>query len=135
MINYAVFEAKVMKQMKHPNLLGIDFVMLTPHDISLVVPFSDGGDLREFHRKVYKYDDGFDEEMVLFYAIQLISAVGYLQDRRIIHRDIKMANTLISKDGYLKLCDFGLAKKMEAGEKTNKFCGTTKTMAPEVIME
>lgn len=63
-----------MKQMKHPNLLGIDFVIEKPHEYFLVLPFSTGGDLN----KLYKYqirekpDFILPERMILFWAIQLI---------------------------------------------------------------
>ena len=98
-----------------------------------VMPFSDAGDLGTFKEKVYKEKIGFTEEMVLFFAVQIISAIGKLHDNLIIHRDIKLDNILIDRDGYLKVCDFGLAEKIEKGEKIDGYCGTPTYMAPEIL--
>lgn len=55
----------------------------------------------------------FKTEMVRQYATQILSALVYLNDNRIVHRDLKPQNILI-KDGVVKICDFGFARKMSA---------------------
>jgi len=68
----------------------------------------------------------------------MILALGHLHEKEILYRDIKPENILISAEpdesGYLRLVDFGLAKNLKMGEKTNTFCGTPDYIAPEVIM-
>ena len=68
----------------------------------------------------------------------MILALGHLHEQDILYRDIKPENILISAEpdesGYLRLVDFGLAKNLKQGEKTNTFCGTPDYIAPEVIM-
>ena len=61
-------------------------------------------------------------------------ALGYLHDRNIAHRDIKTENILIEEDGYLKLIDYGLAKKLGGDQLTKSFCGTPEYLAPETIL-
>jgi serine/threonine protein kinase len=51
----------------------------------------------------------------------------------VIHRDIKGANILTTKDGIVKLADFGVATKLNENEQNNSFAGTSYWMAPEVI--
>jgi serine/threonine protein kinase len=67
-----------------------------------------------------------------FYTACLVEAVGYIHSLGLVHRDIKLDNLLVdSRTGYLKLTDFGMAKLVPKGFKTNTFCGSQQYMAPE----
>ncbi len=55
----------------------------------------------------------FPEETVIWYLYQIISAVDYLRDQRILHCDIKSFNIFSTKAGLLKIGDFGLAKRID----------------------
>lgn len=57
-----------------------------------------------------------------FYAAQVVIIFQYLHQKDIIYRDLKPENILIAKDGYIKLTDFGFAKKIE--NRTYTLCGT-----------
>nr|XP_035162219.2 PAS domain-containing serine/threonine-protein kinase isoform X4 [Callithrix jacchus] len=65
---------------------------------------------------------------------ELVSAVGYLRLKDIIHRDIKDENIVISEDFTIKLIDFGSAAYLERGKLFYTFCGTIEYCAPEVLM-
>lgn len=66
-------------------------------------------DLNKFFEdfKAGSMNRNLDEKQIKFFAVQLIEAIGYLHSNDIIHRDVKMANILIDRLGYIKLCDFG----------------------------
>ena len=53
-----------------------------------------------------------------------------MHSKGIMHRDLKLQNVLLDKNGYIKICDFGLSYKLEPGEKHDQQCGTPTTMAP-----
>ncbi|XP_073992117.1 cGMP-dependent protein kinase for isoform X4 [Rhodnius prolixus] len=76
----------------------------------------------------------FDDSTTRFYTACVIEAFDYLHSRNIIYRDLKPENLLLDVSGYVKLVDFGFAKKLQHGRKTWTFCGTPEYVAPEVIL-
>ncbi|CAO2607323.1 Sperm motility kinase Z [Lemmus lemmus] len=64
---------------------------------------------------------------------QLASAVHFLHERRIAHRDIKLENILLGEGGKVKLCDFGLATQLREGQMLEELWGTLPYLAPEIL--
>uniref|UniRef100_A0A672RPP9 Ribosomal protein S6 kinase related b n=2 Tax=Sinocyclocheilus grahami TaxID=75366 RepID=A0A672RPP9_SINGR len=75
----------------------------------------------------------FGEDVVKVFAAELGSALGFLHDCAIIHRDVKMENVLLTDQGHLRLADFGLSRRLERGGRAFTICGTIQYMAPEVL--
>jgi serine/threonine protein kinase len=73
-----------------------------------VMPFVRGGELY----KVFQSMKRFKESSVIFYAAQMAIAIGYLHQKGIVHRDLKLENILLDQDGYIKIIDYGLAKML-----------------------
>uniref|UniRef100_A0ABD2XEI8 cGMP-dependent protein kinase n=1 Tax=Trichogramma kaykai TaxID=54128 RepID=A0ABD2XEI8_9HYME len=76
----------------------------------------------------------FDDATTRFYTACVVDAFEYLHSRNIIYRDLKPENLLLDSQGYVKLVDFGFAKRLENGRKTWTFCGTPEYVAPEIIL-
>jgi len=77
----------------------------------------------------------FDEDTTRFYTGCVIEAFSYLHSRHIIYRDLKPENMLLDELGYIKLTDFGFAKRLyPPGNKTWTFCGTPDYVSPEIIL-
>lgn len=118
-----------MLECDHPFLLGLDCLFQSELQFYLVMPFIRGGELFKIQREMKR----FSEEMVKFYAVQVILAVGYLHSKGIIHGDLKPENILVDHEGYLKLVDYGLTKVLKVEQEPQAFCGTAEYLAPEVI--
>lgn len=64
--------------------------------------------------ELIKERDLTDRELIKVYH-SLLSAISYLKENRIVHKDIKPDNILVSKEGEVLLCDFGLSSILKDG--------------------
>ncbi|CAI4227860.1 unnamed protein product [Auanema sp. JU1783] len=76
----------------------------------------------------------FDDYTARFYVACVLEGLEYLHRKHIVYRDLKPENCLLTDTGYLKLVDFGFAKKLASGRKTWTFCGTPEYVSPEIIL-
>ena len=60
-------------------------------------------------------------------------ALGFLHCCNIVHRDMKLENIMVCRDGYIKLIDFGMAAVLRPGEFCGDWVGTREYMAPEIM--
>ena len=97
--------------------------------IYFVLDYIPGGELFTLMRKEIKFSAG----NARFYVAQIIDALDTLHRNKIIYRDLKPENLLLDSDGYLKIVDFGVAKRIE--NKTNTLAGTPTYMAPEIVKQ
>jgi len=100
-----------------------------PVNVYLIMDFVNGGEMFYHLRKAKK----FSESQARFYAAQIVLTFEYLHHLGLIYRDLKPENLLLDCHGYLKVTDFGFAKRIQSG-RTWTLCGTPEYLAPEVIM-
>ena len=128
-IENTLLEKEILQTIDYPLLCGLVFCFQTEERIYFILPFLSGGELFQHLRKFRT----FDEEKVRFYGAQIAMALEYLHNKGIIYRDLKPENILMDENGYLRLTDFGMAKKLGDNEKAMSFCGTPEYLAPEII--
>ncbi|KAL7547679.1 hypothetical protein ACHAWF_010958 [Thalassiosira exigua] len=89
--------------------------------------------------------DILPHEECVFFCANIVSGLAFLHSRGFVHRDIKPENCLIGEDGYVKICDFGMAKRLpstvqlpsggtEVVTLAFTMCGTPEFMAPEFVL-
>ncbi|KAI8608285.1 kinase-like domain-containing protein [Chytriomyces sp. MP71] len=96
----------------------------------IVMDYAGGGSLRNLLKS-----GAIEERCIAIIAREILHALVYLHKSvKIIHRDIKAANILLTETGQVKLCDFGVAGHMpSANNRRNSFVGTPYWTAPEII--
>jgi serine/threonine protein kinase len=125
-------EARTLGRLQHSRVIIIhDFGQTSEGHLYFVMEYIDGTNLREILR-----GPGLNPDQALLVTGQICDALQAAHAQGVIHRDIKPENILITKDGYVKLADFGLSRPMQQGEAgaltgTNVVMGTADYMAPE----
>lgn len=104
----AIREISLMKELKHENIVGLWDVIHTDNKLMLVFEFMDK-DLKQYMDNHGK-NGALDPPIVKSFMYQLLKAIAFCHDNRVLHRDLKPQNLLINKRGQLKLGDFGLAR-------------------------
>lgn len=123
-------EKEILMNLSHPFLLTMSYLIENDKRYYFFLEYIPGGNM---YKNIFKVKR-FEEEAVKFYAAQLALGLAYLHEKNLIHRDLKLENILLDKDGYIKLCDFGLAKLLGCeSDITYTYCGTTEYLAPEIL--
>jgi serine/threonine protein kinase len=124
-------EIDILRKLQHPNIIQMLDAFETKSDFCVVTEFAQG----ELFQ-VLEDDKQLPEPVVQSIAGQLVAALHYLHSNRIIHRDMKPQNILISSTGSVKLCDFGFARTMSNNTLVvTSVKGTPLYMAPELVQE
>lgn len=93
-----------------------------------------GGAVIDFICKLHAINKRLSEEHIAFILRELVSAVNHLHKNHIIHRDIRGSNLLLTTEGEIKLCDFGLSQNIKSTLGKRGTCiGSPYWMAPEVV--
>ncbi|MBL8816015.1 MAG: serine/threonine protein kinase [Planctomyces sp.] len=124
-------EIDILKRMNHPNIVKYYGGGTENHQRYYAMEYIDGGSLQDILKKRKR----LNWEQTIQVGKQLCRALEHAHNAGIIHRDLKPANLFITKQGKLKLGDFGIARDTEATALTaaGKTVGTYAYMAPEQI--
>ncbi|XP_048724615.2 serine/threonine-protein kinase 36 isoform X1 [Caretta caretta] len=124
-------EIEIMRGLHHPNIVQMLDSFETDKEVVVVTDYAEG----ELFQ-ILEDDGNLPEDQVQGIAAQLVSALYYLHSHRILHRDMKPQNILLSKGGVIKLCDFGFARAMSINTMVlTSIKGTPLYMSPELVQE
>ncbi|XP_011621140.1 MAP3K epsilon protein kinase 1 isoform X1 [Amborella trichopoda] len=131
-LNIIMQEIDLLKNLNHKNIVKYLGSFKTKTHLYIILEYVENGSLASII-KPNKFGP-FPESLVAVYIAQVLEGLVYLHEQGVIHRDIKGANILSTKEGLVKLADFGVATKLtEADVNTHSVVGTPYWMAPEVI--
>jgi serine/threonine-protein kinase len=100
------YEAQSAAKLSHPNIVNVYDFGSEDHSYYIVMELVDGATLGEIMRD----ERVLPEPVAVDYAIQIASGLAYAHRQGLLHRDVKPANILVTKDDVVKLSDFGIAR-------------------------
>ncbi|KAK9796525.1 putative Aurora kinase [Seiridium cardinale] len=140
-------ELEIMQTLHHPSLVHLKAWNIEQTRALLVLSYCPGGDLFDL---AARHKELLTPSLLRRIFAELVGAVRYLHDRRIVHRDIKLENVLVNvpieqladpkqdwatyPDSVITLTDLGLSRRVADDEKLETRCGSDDYAAPEVIL-
>lgn len=133
-------EAQNASALNHPNIATIYEVGEDAGQVYIAMELVEGQPLSALIKR-----DGLSLETVVRYGLEISGALTHSHERGIVHRDLKLANVVITVDGHAKVLDFGLAKRLSSGPldegapsqdslaQEGAIAGTLQYMAPEAL--
>ncbi|XP_054632438.1 death-associated protein kinase 2 isoform X1 [Dunckerocampus dactyliophorus] len=126
-------EVDILQQIQHPNVVALHDVYENRTDVVLILELVSGGELFDFLAR----KESLCEEEATQFIKQILDGVQYLHSKRIAHFDLKPENIMLLDRNVslprIKIIDFGLAHKMEAGADFKNIFGTPEFVAPEIV--
>lgn len=142
-------EVRIMKTLDHPNIVKLFQVIETEKTLYLVMEYASGGEVfdylvlhgrmkeKEARAKFRQVGSNHCTSQIDLYecvsAFQIVSAVQYCHQKKIIHRDLKAENLLLDSEMNIKIADFGFSNEFIPGNKLDTFCGSPPYAAPELF--
>uniref|UniRef100_A0A0K0DUA6 non-specific serine/threonine protein kinase n=1 Tax=Strongyloides stercoralis TaxID=6248 RepID=A0A0K0DUA6_STRER len=122
-------EVVLIKDLKHPNIVSMHNSYLVEDELWVIMEYMERGPLTDVVTEMR-----IEESVIAYITYQTLLGLAYLHQHNIIHRDIKSDSILFSKDGTVKISDFGFCAHLTDDKpKRRSLVGTPYWMAPEVI--
>ncbi|KAJ7091156.1 kinase-like domain-containing protein [Mycena epipterygia] len=127
-------ELSIISSTEHINIILFHGAYMSPSssEVKILMEFCEGGSLEAVGRRIKERNAIVGEKIAGRLAEGVLQGLAYLHTKRTIHRDIKPSNILLSREGIVKLCDFGVSGEL-VESIAGTFTGTSFYMAPERI--
>ncbi|CAG9329433.1 unnamed protein product [Blepharisma stoltei] len=130
-VNRVYAEIGVLRGLRHPNIVQLYDAFPLQDKICFVMEFCSGGEMQNYleeHGKI-------PEDELYHIGCQMVEAIKYCHDMKIIHRDLKLENVLFANDSktQIKIVDFGIAGMFAGAHSERSDAGSLLYIAPEVL--
>jgi len=109
-------EATIMKEMKHSNLVQLLGICTREPPYYIITEYMPNGNLLDYLRQQQNNRDEMGPTVLLYFAVQIASAMAYLESKSFIHRDLAARNCLVGENQLVKVADFGLARLINSAD-------------------
>ncbi|RDX55097.1 kinase-like protein [Lentinus brumalis] len=125
-------EIKITSSTEHVNIIHFYGAYISPSssEVKVLIDFCEGGSLESVGKRMREIGGRVGEKVAGRLAEGILQGLAYLHSRKTIHRDIKPPNVLLTREGIVKLCDFGVSGEL-VNSVAGTFTGTSLYMAPE----
>jgi STE20-like kinase len=124
-------EIDILHEFSHKNIIKLYDAFFHDTKLWMFIEYCDGGALDSI---IVDLEKGLTEKQIAYVTREMVEGLAHLHTHRVIHRDLKAGNVLLTTAGEVKLADFGVsAKNKEDNQKRDTFIGTPYWMAPEVV--
>ena len=147
-LKYLYNEYEILTKLDHPNIVKFEGIKKTKDHFLIIMEYCNGGELSKALRDYQKkFKKPFTEEIVQYLMRQIIDAFKYLHSKKIIHRDIKLANILLhfesEKDkeelnlmkSIVKIIDFGFSRRVKKSDLLYSALGSPLNMDPIILQK
>ncbi|XP_048735598.2 testis-specific serine/threonine-protein kinase 1-like [Ostrea edulis] len=122
-------ELEIHTTLEHPNIVKCIELMEFHNKVYIVMEYAGHGDLLDYIR----LGGAIAEPKAKVMFRQICSAMKYLHQNCIVHRDMKCENLLLDTFNNVKISDFGFSRKINSGDICKTFCGSAAYAAPEIL--
>jgi len=127
-----MIEIDILAECKHPNIVQLYEAFFVNSKLWMLIEYCDGGALDSI---MVELDRALIEEQIAYVCKYMCEGLAFLHKCKVIHRDLKAGNVLLTIDAGVKIADFGVsAKNKQTLQKHDTFIGTPYWMAPEVVL-
>jgi protein-serine/threonine kinase len=106
-------EISILRDLSHPNIVRLHEMVETDRYIGIIMEYASGGELFDYILNNRYLGDNAARRLFA----QLVSGVGYLHKKGIVHRDLKLENLLLDRNRNIIITDFGFANTFNPGEE------------------
>ena len=143
---YFVNEVSILRNIFHNNIVKVEDLKKTKNHYYIIMELCNGGSLKEnLDKYKKKYNKPFSEKIVQYIMRQIVNAINYLHEIKIVHRDLKLANILVNYDSEIdknninllksniKIVDFGFATHISNANLLKTAIGSPFNMDPRIL--
>ena len=139
-------EIFLMKDINHPNIIKLIDIKIKPNFVYIITEYCNGGNMEQFFEKYLEVNNkALPEEIVQNLMRQIIEALRYLYNKKIMHRFINLKHILINYENYedreknniingrIKIINFLFARYLKKGDLAKSILGDVLTMSPIIL--